>query len=402
MSVGFGEALEAIKLGIELYQKVKASREEVSNMGNRLREVKIQVELAQELLPRQDRENVLRTTSPKLFDTIHDTVQEIKKNANVAHTILKDWNKIGSRLKGAVWINPTMADFWSGVLKGKAGDLRDLNDKLVANQTTLDSWFIKVAALGFLQPQQQQPQPNLAPSPKPRRPSRSPSPGPRPPSSVIFIDSFNSGRSVIGQSYLFLLHQWTTLTKNPFILTKWDSAGLRVRSGSAYIKELSNLTPPITNLTPGESKPFSLALSALFDNKMFNYPYKAPIRQNASNRRARGLPADLFSGYDFILVFTRDERDILEKLRDSVGGASMVTRKANSRARIVLLGEYGHHANTEIPPPAKSDDEAESRESWQRIARKIKTCIKAFLTKETGWAAPRKEDGHLQGQPVQT
>lgn len=394
MSIGFDQALWVIENGIKLWKEIKGAQDEVDQMGMQLEETTIHILKAQKLVPKNE-ENILRDTNESLYLSIQLTMTAIKNDCSKAEIILAGWQNVGRLLPGIKWSNQWISAF-SGLVKGRSGDLRDLRDKLDKHQSALSRWIVMMSLAGTKEIMQQlrdrksKLQANPAP-PKKNPPSPSPSPGRV---SVIFVDSHNLGRSVLAQSYLFLAEQWTTRTKNYWPLDRWESAGIRVRSRSAFAEQLSEMDKSIP-LVNGGIAPYALALNALFDEPYFNYQYKPPIRERALKRRSRGLPPDLFSGFDYVLVFSREQRDVLEALREHLATKPWTDKKANSRAKIELLGTYGNHAKAEILAPSFSDEERDKK--WKGIVGNVKTSIKSFLTRQCGWQTPSWKDGHLQG-----
>lgn len=395
MSIGFDQALWVIENGIKLWMEIKGAQEEVDLMGRQLEEITGYIRNAQKLVPRHE-EAMLRVASEDLYLQVQRTMTAIKSDSTRAESILASWQDIAHWLPGAKWSNQWISAF-SALVKGRAGELRELRESLVKHQSALNGWILLMnyaTTKAIMQQLRDQKFSKLQPSPGPPK-KKSPSPSPKPKrKSVIFVDSYNSGRSVLAQSYLFLVEQWTTRTRNYWPLERWESAGINVQSRAAFVEQLQEIRKPF-HLVNGGTPAFAVALNALFDQPFFNYKYKPPIRERALQRKSRGLPVDLFSGYDYILVFTREQRDVLEALREHLAAKPWIDKKANSRAKIELLGTYGNHNKAEIAAPKDSDEERDKK--WGKIAGNVKTCIKAFLTQQCGWSTPDWKDGHLQG-----
>lgn len=391
MSIGFGDALAVVQLGIDLWSEIKGAQEEVDLMGEELKTTLARVSNAQSLVPK-DKVNLLQEVNPTLYKTIQQTISKIDKVATRVKDILAGWLKVARFLPGAKWSFEWVAAMM-GLVKGKLKELRGHRVELSKLHDNLDHHMLDMTLHSTLKIMEELQKRRSALKP-------SPTPPPRPSKkNVIFVDSFNSGRSVVAQSYLYLVHQWTTRTNNYWPLSKWESAGNRVSSRSAFAEQTAALKPGF-QLVKGDTPAFATAVNALFDQPYFNYEYKRPIRENALKRKSRGLPADLFSGNDYILVFTREQRDMLESLRERHRATlSGEAKKATSRAKIELLGSYGNLNKAEIGAPRGDDSDMEKK--WQGIVRNTKTCVRAFLEQQCGWQKPAFKDGHLQGPKLQ-
>lgn len=399
MSLGIGEALTAIDIAITIFQKVKATHAEFKKMLELLEDVKPHVQQVQKLLPRQEQVDLLRKADSAAVLRINDIMNAIESRTTEASKIVDSWDLIGTWLPGAKWKYSPAQDI-SNLVKGNGSRLRELAEELETQRRRLDSWINTVSLQNLLSLLEDSKQQKPQKAQVPQTPQKPPSAVPKM-KGVIFVDSYNTGRSVIAQSYLFLIREWTVRTKNRWPLQKWDSAGLRVRAGSAHVDNLTAVKTPM-NFIQGGTVSSAIAISSLFDHKFFNYPYKAPIRERASQRKSRGLPPDLFSGFDFIFVFTREERHILEALREKLAAQQTSEQivTANKRARILLLSEYGSHVQAEIKLPDQTDNEKELKEAWSKVTNNINTSVKAFLMQECGWTTPKKEDGYMQNGPA--
>jgi hypothetical protein len=195
--------------------------------------------------------------------------------------------------------------------------------------------------------------------------------------------------SRIGEAYMALLREWTTRAGKPWPVQFNHSAGLNVRSRSDCTDVLENLTPPL-QLKAGNQKPVSMAMAALFDNKLFNYPYKDEVRAVALKRTSRGITEHMFKTYDYALVFTGRDYETTLRIRQALltkGGSSLVPR---GKCRVIHLGSYlGDDGKTvEITPPAKEADGTDSRPKYNKTVSLIKMSMKAFLKNELGWVQP--------------
>lgn len=137
-------------------------------------------------------------------------------------------------------------------------------------------------------------------------------------------------------------------------------------------------------LKPGATKPMSIALSALFEQPTFNYPYKQTIQKQISEQTSRGITSSIFTDYDFIILFNRIDAANLERVREALPQTSGGKRKA----RMVFLREYGFKNKSEIWNPPRQPDGSFSKEVWNNTVSQIKVSFKGFLKKEMGWTQP--------------
>jgi hypothetical protein len=208
---------------------------------------------------------------------------------------------------------------------------------------------------------------------------------------IIFLDVSNVTMSRVGADYVSLLREWTTRTENRWPVRLVHSAGLNVKSRSDCTDVLESMKPPLKMLQ-GSQKPNGTAMAALFDNKLFNYPYKDEIREAALKRTSRGIAQNMFKTYDFILVFTGRDYETVIRIKEALmakGGQSLVPKR---KCRVVHLGSYlGEEGKTvEIIPPAKNKDGTNDRVKFNKTVSLIKMSTKSFLKTELGWVQPPK------------
>lgn len=225
-----------------------------------------------------------------------------------------------------------------------------------------------------------------------RQPSPSPSPeAARTDFRIIFVDPYNVARSVVAEAYTSLLREWTLRTGGIWPVKTTHAAGFFTSSRSEVVDTISGmkyLYPSYKlGIKEGKASPQPTALAALFDNKLFNYPYKQDIKKEIESRRSRGITKNIFKNYDYILVFTDREEDNLIRLRKlliSSNGKDAVT--ANRKGKVMHLGRYltSDGARREIVAPKNDGD----REQWNAKVAQIKTSIKAFLKGELDWKQP--------------
>jgi hypothetical protein len=220
----------------------------------------------------------------------------------------------------------------------------------------------------------------------------SPSPHPvKKDANIIFLDVSNVTMSRVGADYMSLLREWTTRTENRWPVHHIHSAGLGVKSRSDCTDVLESLKPPL-KMIQGNQKPNETAMAALFDNKLFNYPYKDEIKNMALKQTSRGITQNMFKTYDYILVFTGRDYETVIRIKEALttkGGQSLVPRR---KCRVVHLGSYlGEDGKTvQITPPAPKADGTTDRVKFNKTVSLIKLSTKTFLKNELGWVQPPK------------
>ena len=173
--------------------------------------------------------------------------------------------------------------------------------------------------------------------------------------SILFVDSVNEsrsamttlwsayakywkpGRSVVSQAYAELVREWTVRTGNHFPISRIHSAGFHVESRGDLIDMQKSLN---FKMIPGGKTPRGVALAALFDNKLFNYPYKEKINQSVQQQTSRGLTRLTFLKYDYLILFNYSDRATIERLKDAVLNKFGERAVAKGKAETIVLGKY--------------------------------------------------------------
>ncbi|KAK3940176.1 hypothetical protein QBC46DRAFT_386150 [Diplogelasinospora grovesii] len=223
----------------------------------------------------------------------------------------------------------------------------------------------------------------------------SPSPSPTPPRKdykVLFVDPHNIGRSVVAEGLMKLMRGLTQKANGDWRIQTIHSAGFFVWKKGLCADIIDNLDYSYKSfkmpLVDGGQAPNLIAMSALFDNKSYDFPFKKGITEKIMNRTSRGLKRDIFLEYDFIIVFTNREHDNMIKLKNAIKkNAEGKKITALRKGRVLHLGTY---LNPDGPPkeilaPLKGK---EDREIWNRKVAEIKTAIKQFLKQEMKWKQP--------------
>ncbi|KAK3358547.1 hypothetical protein B0T24DRAFT_643787 [Lasiosphaeria ovina] len=236
-----------------------------------------------------------------------------------------------------------------------------------------------------------------------KRPSPSPSPSPMPPRrdyKILFVDPYNLGRSVVAEALMKLLGQLTLRGNGSWRISEIHSAGFFTKNQSNCVDVIEGLDYSYESFNLGvrerNEAPEAAALAAVFDNNMYEYPFKKTIRDALAGRSTHGLRQDMFRHYDFIIVFTSREHDNVIKLKEALhrGGGASLSQLPRGKGRVLHLGAFVARDGgrpREIVTPPKNPDSAAFRHDWNVKVAQIKTAIKRFLEQEMAWQRPDKK-----------
>lgn len=378
------QVVEVIGKVIEIYKKIQDAPEQIRRIGKRMTRLNT-ILCSLESLLRTDEKNSLARLGPVLTDELRAVINDIRKEGEEVHSLFDKWDKdIGPwglqfRFKVA-----TQAYFALGSSSDK---LQALSDSIDEHREELRDLLNVMMGIGINQLLVV----GRAPAPI-RQPS--PSPSPEPPRTdfrIIFVDPYNVARSIVAEGYAQLLRQWTIRTGGTWRVMTIHSAGFFVRMRSEVadtINGMEALYPSYKlDLQDGNAPPLSTPLAALFNNGLFNYPYKQEVKKGIEARRSLGITKTIFKTYDYILVFTDREEDNLIRLRrlliDKNGRDAATARR---KGKVIHLGRYltADGGRKEITAPKNNGD----REQWNAKVGQIKIATKAFLKGEMGWKQP--------------
>jgi hypothetical protein len=150
--------------------------------------------------------------------------------------------------------------------------------------------------------------------------------------------SIITGRSVVSQAYAELVREWSIRTGNPWRIARIHLAAICVKARGDLIDVQQSLG---IKLLPGGKSLRGVALAALFDNHLFNYPYKEKIKQSVKQQTSRGLTQLIFFKYDYLILFNYSDIARIERLKDAVLNKSGGKARPKHKAKIILLGKYG-------------------------------------------------------------
>jgi protein-tyrosine-phosphatase len=376
------EAIQIVQRAVELYKKIREAPDQVDKVGKRMQRLESYLLGLKELIDDKSRHS-LALLRPAQIRELKAIINDIEKDAQQVYEILKKWDQnvgpFGLELRYNTVANALFA------LGSSTGKLEGLAEAIEQHKTDLRDFLQLLGYFGLnalLNPVLQPPAQS-----KPR----SPSPAPwthRKDCGTLFVDPYNAGRSKVAEAYTKLLGEWTTRAGGAWRIKFAHSAGFMVRNRSDCSGVLENFRPPLDKpIKAGKVPPNCTAMAALFDNGLFNYPYKTTIRDATLSQRSRGLGQDLFSKYDFILVFTGREYENLLRLKKALIEKNGKTAAPKGKGRILHLGSYlsKDGKTIEIVDAPKDKNGKDSRANWNKTVANIKMSIKLFLKRELGW-----------------
>ncbi|POS77417.1 hypothetical protein DHEL01_v204194 [Diaporthe helianthi] len=385
------QVAEVVGKVIEIYEKIKDAPDQIRRIGRRMTRLNTILRNLEGLL-RTDKKNSLARLGPALTDELLGVIKDIRKESEDLQVLFVKWDKdIGPwgmhfRFKFAA-----QAYFALGSSSDK---LEALGNSIEEHREDLSDLLAVMMGFGINQLLVVGQVPGPASSEVVRQPSPSPSPSPpRTDFRIIFVDPYNVSRSIVAEAYTSLLREWTIRTGGQWRIKMAHSAGFFVRARGEVVDTIDSMQVLYPSyklgLKDGHSLPAPTPLAALFENQMFNHPYKQDVKKVMESRRSRGLTRAMFKTYDYVLVFTDREEDNLIRLRNLLvdsNGKDVATAKR--KGKVMHLGRYltTDGARKEILAPKDDGD----RDQWNAKVGQIKIAIKAFLKGELDWKQPPK------------
>lgn len=372
--------LHIVKETYQLYCKIKDCPPLMERIGEHLELVQLDLERIRAFL--------LETpVSKQGTRVLLCLIQRIREDSEDVTAVFHKWNESNKPAK--VWF----------VVSGKQDDLIALRDAIDTNRAELSREMLYMGGpFGVdkfgLVPAQVNPT-VAAGAAAPQALAGQPADAMRKDYSIIFVDPYDTARAVVAEAYMKLVKGWTMGTGGDWRFEIMHSAGFFIssRSGVVDLVQSMEYTYPSYKLQmeEGHKPPRPTALDALFDNKMFNYPFKPEVKREIEARRSRGLGKTMFKHYDFVIAFTNREYDNLMRLRKALiarEGRHAVTR--GGKGRIIHLGTYNSGAQKGRPREICAPSGDGNQEEWNARVGQIKTAVKGFLKQEMGWKQPEK------------
>jgi protein-tyrosine-phosphatase len=373
--LSFGDLITIVQEAVKLYQRIKDVPKVLEEIGNEMKSLGLYLSGVEKLLHNKVNAE-LAALHPELTQETKRIVKQIREKVLDIIEIFKDYCSMkGPRM---------MKDVWFGVT--------NRNDKLMSIRDGIDraefrlerilqlmglhgtyAVYSQVRALGN-------------PRALPRQGGQLPSGR----FSILFVDPLNIGRSRVAEAYASLMKEGAINIGEKWPIGTVDSAGFFVKNGSDCAQELKNLNLRWPQeFRWGNWPPSEVPMAALFDNKSHDHPYKDKIKKAIFTRGSKGIKKDIFSKFDYILVFTRRELINLLAMKTAFTSLSENAVGPDEKGKVIHLGQYLTLGKTvEILDAKKDKDGNFSRENWNRTVAQIKTAFKGFLKEELGWTKP--------------
>lgn len=369
-------AIEVVKKVVAIYNKIQECPEQMQLIGERMERLSSRLAAVKDLVQKQQ-------ITKDRTDNILIILKHISDDSKRVEVFFNKWkNDLGPF--DLQFRSKHLAQVYFA-LGSSASELKDLGEKIERYNTEL---FGELQLLQLLGVNKLQVLVNGGGPVGPGQlPISSSSPVPHHQDfNVIFIDPYNLGRGIVAEAYLKLLREWTLRTGGDWHIKLAHSSGFFIRHYGAHngmIEGMSYRCPGYKlKMAEGGKPPQPSALAALFDNKMFDHPFKAHTKQQMEARLSRGISRNIFKIYDYILVFTNREHDNLHSLKQAlVDRDGKVAIIAEGKGRIIHLGSGGEILDAKSPG---------GREQWNAKCGEIKTAIKRFLANEMEWKQPLK------------
>ncbi|KAI0505127.1 hypothetical protein F5B22DRAFT_538405 [Xylaria bambusicola] len=386
--LSFGDALALVQVALELYNQIRDGPELLRNLGEEMKSLELFILSVKELV-NEETNSALARLRPMLTEQARADIKNLEKSARpIKDLFWKYTNDQGPF--GVTFRFKTATDiyFALGYNKETLNEMRDTVDRSkqkLMQTLQLMGIFGTNALLSNIRNNNPPPQagPKLRVDQQDGANHNA--------VGVIYVDPYNLGRSRVSEAYTKLAKEWTVGTGGKWPVAFAHSAGFFVRDRSDCIDILERLTLQSTqDFSRGNKLPAEVAMAALFENKFFNYPYKAKVKDAMMAQRSRGITKNIFK-VDYILVFTRREYNNLLQLRKALLGLYGTGMVPEGKGRIVHLGQYLAQGKTvEIVDAMKDNNGNPSRENWNKTVGEIKTAIKGFLKEELNWKQPER------------
>jgi protein-tyrosine-phosphatase len=416
-------AVEFVQKCIAIYQRIESLPQEMNRMGRRMEQLKPLVTSLESFVKKKPTTAFVTLYSGQRQDLINILV-DIQRNSAQVYDLFERYEKgILSRSKSLEFRAKWMSNIWFSLIDNSPEKVQDIMDEIDYEREVLGH-YLNIMAVKGVEDLHVLLLANLgadnAPPGRARRraerlaitqsPLRSTSPSPVPPRrdyKILFVDPYNTARSVVAEALVKLFGQLTVKTGGEWRIGEVQSAGFFVKKASDHVDTIDRLDYSFKSFKKpwmvGSESPSKTPLDAVFDNKWCDHPFKKVIREEMAARTSRGLQKDMFTRFDYIIVFTNREHDNMVKLKDAIhkkGGSSRASTR--SEGRVLQLGTFlnqkGGMPREILHPAGVNSDAAQSREHWNRKVAEMKTALKEFLEQEMEWRNPAAKGKPTGGQ----
>ncbi|KAK1752030.1 hypothetical protein QBC47DRAFT_306527 [Echria macrotheca] len=370
--------IDTIQRVVALYERIDGLPQQMTNLGRRMETLNLYL-IPLEAFVKNKPNTAYARLYPGQKEALAKLLGNIQASADKVYDLFERYEKgILSRGHDLVFRAKWASQIWFSLVDNSPDKIQALMDDIDYDRGVLNDYLTLMNAME---------KPVLATPPRP--------PGRRD-YKIIFVDPSNGNRSIVAEALTKLLGQATVKANLDWRIEWIHSAGFFVKARSDCIDVIEKLDYSYPSmklaLSAGGVSPKAVILDAVFDNKMFNQPYKQTIRSALAARRSRGLTKDMFRRYDFVIVFTSREHDNATKLKEALRKKYGDAAVARGKGRVLHLGAYlgSVGAPTEIILTKKMKEKNDTREEWNAKAAQIKTAIKGFLKSEMKWVAPEK------------
>lgn len=383
------QVIEIVNKAVEIYQRIQDAPEKMRRIGKRMERLRSLLRHLEQLL-RHEQKRALARLRPAQTEDLLAIIEDIRDDSAKVDALFHQWdNDIGPF--GLQFRFETMARAYFE-FGGNAERLSAIADDIELHRQDLRDYLQLMGCVGINEllvtgPANSAPKAGTRPSPSPATPQRTDY-------NIIFVDPQNIARSVACEALTKLLREWTVRTGGDWRINLVHSAGFFVKNRGEVTDIIESLkyTYPSYNMgmSEGNAKPNAMASAAVFDNKLYDHPYKKTIQDEISARRSRGLSRNVFKTYDYIIVFTSREHDNMIKLRKALIMRDGKEVAPKGKGRVLHLGHYLtlDGIPREIVEAPKNKDGIDSRDNWNWKVSQMKTAIKGFLKQEMRWTQP--------------
>ena len=257
------EAIEILQKTVALYKKIRDAPAHFEQTARNMESLEFYLQELRALLNDRTR-NSLASARPAQTARLQAIIGEIQVDAEKIYDILDKWEqKVGPF--GLQIRFQSVAQAWFAI-NSSPEKLQTLSDSIEKHELDLGKLLQLMGLFGIRSINSASLQ--TAPVASSTNVSRG----------IVFIDPSNLGRSKVAEGYSKLLREWTVRTSGMWPIKFVHSAGINVRHRSDCVDILQQTLGPRNENVAGNKPPNETALASLFDNHLFNYPYKTQVK----------------------------------------------------------------------------------------------------------------------------
>lgn len=380
------QAVDLVKKAVEIYRRIEDLPAQMTALGRRLEQLGIFLGCLARFVkakPKTAYDGLLASQKGEL----EGIMKSIKSNIDSAYDFFERYEKgILSRRYDLQFRFKWAAQVWFSLAENTPEKVGALVEGIDNDCTFLNHYLALMNAQGIE---------HLIN--KDKKGGRSVSPLPRTDYTIIFIDPYNQGRSVIAAAWVYTFMACTLKASAQWRIKHCHAAGFFVKNRSDCIETIDGLDYTYKSFKKpfkdGGAMPDRNPRAALFDSQQYNYPDKKLLEDKVASWRSRGVRSTIFKDYDYIVVFTNREIDNMTKLRNALikqQGPSVAPR---GKGKLLMLGAHLSPpaeilAPAEIPNAAKNKNGTRNGDHWNKTVAQLKLAIKVFLFQEFKWVEP--------------